>query len=66
MTDDGPDVIIEGAARSGTTSLYRWLDAHPEVTMAKGKEVRFFDRHYDRRWEWYIEQLPDRQTAVGW
>jgi len=64
MTANGPDVIIGGAARSGTTSLYRWLDAHPEIAMAREKEVRFFDRHYDRGWGWYVEQLPDRQTAV--
>jgi hypothetical protein len=64
MTADGPEVIIGGAARSGTTSLYRWLDAHPEIAMAREKEVRFFDRHYDRGWGWYVEQLPDRQTAV--
>jgi hypothetical protein len=37
-----PDVIIIGAPRSGTTSLYRYLDEHPEVFMSPLKETRFF------------------------
>lgn len=39
---DVPDVIVIGAPRSGTTSLYRYLDAHPEVYMSPLKETRFF------------------------
>lgn len=37
-----PDVIVIGAPRSGTTSLYRYLDEHPEVYMSPLKETRFF------------------------
>lgn len=54
-----PHFVIGGAARSGTTSLYRWLAGHPDVFMAEGKEIRFFDQHYARGWEWYMSQLPD-------
>lgn len=41
-----PDLVIIGAPRSGTTSLYRYLAAHPEIYMAKGKEAHFFDRKF--------------------
>ena len=37
-----PDIIVIGAPRSGTTSLYRYLDEHPEVYMSPLKETRFF------------------------
>jgi hypothetical protein len=48
-----PDFVIAGAPRSGTTSLARYLDAHPSVFVAPGKELRFFDDNYDKGIEWY-------------
>lgn len=58
MTLQGPDFIIAGAPRSGTTSLYRWLSAHSQVRMADGKELRFFDCNYHKGLGWYRERLP--------
>ena len=43
-----PDFVIVGAARSGTTSLYRWLATHPDVAPAWKKEIHYFDEHYGR------------------
>ena len=37
-----PDFIIAGAAKCGTTALWHYLDAHPEVGMTYIKEPRFF------------------------
>jgi hypothetical protein len=37
-----PDVFIIGAAKSGTTSVYEWLKAHPDVYMSPSKEPRYF------------------------
>jgi hypothetical protein len=38
-----PNFLIIGAARSGTTSLYYYLNQHPEIFMPKGvKEPSFF------------------------
>lgn len=37
-----PDIIVIGAPRSGTTSLYRYLQQHPQVYMSPLKETRFF------------------------
>jgi len=49
----GPDFIIGGASKSGTTSMYRWLDAHPQIGLARDKELRYFDgRTADRGWDW--------------
>ena len=37
-----PDFLIIGAAKSGTSSLYRWLAAHPQVFMSARKETNYF------------------------
>lgn len=45
MTDNNslvPNFIVVGAARSGTTSVYHWLDAHPQVYMSPVKETNYF------------------------
>ena len=37
-----PTFIIVGAARSGTTSSYHWLKAHPQVFMPPVKETNYW------------------------
>lgn len=37
-----PNLIIPGAPKSGTSTLYRWLSDHPAVQGARLKEVEFF------------------------
>ncbi|MBX5436088.1 MAG: sulfotransferase [Alicyclobacillaceae bacterium] len=37
-----PNFLIVGAAKSGTTSLDRYLDQHPEIYMAPRKETHYF------------------------
>jgi len=39
-----PNFIIAGAARSGTTALYHWLRAHPQVFMPAVKETNYFSQ----------------------
>ncbi|MCB1615457.1 MAG: sulfotransferase [Pseudomonadales bacterium] len=37
----GPNFLIVGAAKSGTTSLYYWLDQHPDIFFSEVKEPCF-------------------------
>lgn len=37
-----PTFIIAGTAKAATTSLYAYLDEHPEIYMSPVKETRFF------------------------
>lgn len=53
-----PDFIIAGAMKAGTTSLYRYLCAHPDVIPAARKEVHYFDVHYARGASWYRSMFP--------
>jgi len=51
-----PDFVIIGAAKSGTTSLYRYLSLHPEIFMSDPKEPEFFARDdiYSKGLDWYL------------
>lgn len=69
-----PNFLIVGAAKSGTTSLYYYLKAHPEICMSKVREPWFFaiadideeiiKRYYEgmkivNKLEDYVEQFKD-------
>ncbi|MDR4507102.1 MAG: sulfotransferase [Candidatus Brocadiaceae bacterium] len=41
-----PNFLIVGAAKSGTTSLYHYLEQHPEVYMSPLKEPRFITSQF--------------------
>jgi len=43
-----PDFFIVGAPRSGTTSMKTYLDKHPEIFMAPGREPHFFGTDFYR------------------
>ena len=55
VTERLPDFLVIGAVKSGTTTLYHWLDDQPEIYMSRKKEPRFFDKHFDRGTQWYAE-----------
>jgi hypothetical protein len=63
-----PNFLIIGAARSGTTSLYRLLNEHPDVFMSTPKEPLFFEAEYEKGtgyyWSTYFEGWSG-QRAVG-
>ena len=60
-----PTFVVIGAMKSGTTSMARALRAHPEVFLAKVKEVRFFTRHYDLGTDWYRAHFAGADGAVA-
>ena len=53
-----PDFLIIGFVKCGTTSLYQYLIQHPDVFSAKGKEIDYFDRLYQRGLNWYRVGFP--------
>jgi hypothetical protein len=61
-----PDFIGIGGQRCGTSAIYRFLKAHPDVEMARNrKEVHYFDRYHDRGPEWYANQFPEDGELTG-
>lgn len=44
-----PNLLLIGAPTCGTTSLYRYLDQHPQIFMSHVKEPTLFLRLFARR-----------------
>lgn len=61
-----PSVIIPGAMKAGTTSLFGYLEGHPQIAASIEKEVHYFDHSFERGPGWYRRQfLPTRFTDDG-
>lgn len=52
-----PGAIIIGSKKCGTRALLKQLSLHSRILTA-GREIHFFDRHYNRGLEWYRKQMP--------
>lgn len=61
-----PNFAVIGAMRSGSTSLYKYLQAHPDIFMPR-KEIHFFDVKWERGVSWYRSRFAGHagQPAVG-
>lgn len=62
--DHGPSLIVIGAQKCGTTSLYQYLDAHPAMLMGNdghSTEMHYFDSRYPND-TWY----RSRFRAARW
>lgn len=67
MSDSSlPNLLIPGAAKSGTTSLHRYLDHHPNVFMSEWKEPHFFSNpdFYEKGLDEYRKLFADAGDAV--
>ena len=53
-----PSVLIIGAQKGGTTSLFSYLVQHPDVLAPLTKEIHYFDLQYDREDKWYRGHFP--------
>src|SRR5690606_40908765 len=61
-----PNCIIIGAYKCGTSALYTYLGAHPEVELSIGKEPSFFcrTRNWHKGVDWYKAQWPRRNSVM--
>ncbi len=64
----GPDFLIIGAKRGGTTSLYNYLLDHPSVRplfpgRQRIKGLHYFDSEFGRGWRWYKSHFPLRMAG---
>ena len=62
-----PTFVGIGVPRAGTTWLHTLLSGHPDAYLpTRRKEVRFFDRHFDRGVEWYEGFFSPPEGAGGY
>ncbi len=59
-----PDVVIAGAARSGTSFLAARLSSHPAIDGGAVKEPDFFSKHVSRGAEWYDGLYESRREGL--
>lgn len=55
-----PSFLILGTAKGGTTSLHRYLEAHPGVGKTLKKEIHYFDESFSKGLLWYRKNFPLR------
>lgn len=60
-----PDFLIIGGQRCGTSSLYKYLGAHPQVVPSLRKETRFFSVEYEQGIDWYRAHFPMVAAMTG-
>lgn len=56
-----PDMLIIGAMKCGTTTLFRMLEQHPGFVPPRAKEIQYFNqpRNHARGAAWYRAHFPD-------
>jgi len=57
-----PDFLCIGFYKAGTTSLYDYLDLHPNVILSWLKEVNYYTVFYERGDPWYRSHFPTRRA----
>jgi Sulfotransferase domain len=55
-----PRLIIIGAQRAGTSSLFSYLIGNPAIVRPQSKEIHYFDVNYHRGVSWYRAHFPRR------
>lgn len=53
-----PAFLLIGGQRCGTTSLYNYLAAHPDIVQPLTKEPQFFSHQWRRGLDWYRSMFP--------
>lgn len=65
----GPDFLVIGSKRGGTTTLYHALTRHPQVAalvprVQRIKSPQYFALHHDRGQAWYRSHFPIRRPGM--
>ena len=59
VEENFPNFIIDGVQKSGTTTLHKYINQHPEIFMPTGKhqETNYFDtgENYSKGIKYYKE-----------
>lgn len=62
----GPNFMIIGAQKCGTTSLEGYMSEHPQIIRAIKKEIHFWAWHVNRGIDWYLSHFPHIPPESGY
>ena len=60
----GPDLVIAGASRGGTSYLAAHLAAHPDIDSGTVKEPNYFSRNHELGAQWYDGLFAERAPGL--
>jgi hypothetical protein len=64
-----PDFLVIGTHKGGSTSMFEYISQHPEVQMARRKEINFYTKYYRFGMRYYQSLFPkknvDKLTGEG-
>lgn len=63
-----PNFLYVGPDKSGSSWLFKALEAHPQCFVPEAKDVYYFDKYFDRGPDWYqkfFDPAPAGSQAVG-
>ncbi len=65
---NNPFFFVVGVQKAGTSTLYNWLNQHPEICLPMIKETHFFSHkeRFNNGIEWYKKQFIKKKQASIW
>jgi hypothetical protein len=60
-----PDFLYVGTSKAGSTWLFNALARHPDVFLPSDKGLYFFDAHFDRGEQWYLDQFRGSESSLA-
>ena len=60
-----PEFLYIGTSKAGSTWLFNALSRHPDVFLPSNKGLYYFDAHFDRGEEWYVEQFRGSDASLA-
>lgn len=57
-----PDFLIIGTQKGGTTSMFEYINEHPEIQMARRKEIYFYTKYYHLGMSYYRSFFPKKNV----
>ena len=68
MKNNLPSFLFIGGPKCGSTWIYKALKAHPEIYVPEAKELFFFDKYYNKGFDWYLsyfKNIDSGEKAFG-
>lgn len=59
-----PNFLYVGSGKTGSTWIFKALEAHPEVFVPQAKELYFYSHHYEKGYEWYSQFFKEANQST--